>query len=80
MASDKKSDQSVADLRKALIAKRKEQLLLRIQHNNGELSQTHLLRQVRRQVAKIKTELGANQKLATTATEKNKPKNEPESK
>ena len=48
---------SVEDLQADLLQLRKEQLKYRIQQSTGQLSQPHLIRQARRDVAKIKTVL-----------------------
>ena len=45
------------DLEKKLIESRKEQLNLRMQAATGQLGETHKVRQVRRDVARIKTVL-----------------------
>ena len=48
---------SVEDLQADLLQLRREQLKYRIQQSTGQLSQPHLIRQSRRDVAKIKTVL-----------------------
>ena len=48
---------SVEDLQADLLQLRREQLKYRIQQSTGQLSQSHLIRQARRDVAKIKTVL-----------------------
>ena len=48
---------SVEDLQADLLQLRREQLKYRIQQSTGQLSQPHLIRQTRREVAKIKTVL-----------------------
>ena len=49
---------SVEDLRKELIELRQTQLKLRLQKASGQLEKTHQIRQVRRDIARIKTLLG----------------------
>lgn len=46
---------SVEELEADLLQLRREQLKFRIQQSTGQLSQSHLIRQARRDVAKIKT-------------------------
>lgn len=48
---------SAEDLQADLLQLRKEQLKYRIQQSTGQLSQSHLIRQARRDVARIKTAL-----------------------
>lgn len=48
---------SVEDLQADLLQLRREQLKYRIQQSTGQLSQPHLIRQARRDVARIKTVL-----------------------
>jgi large subunit ribosomal protein L29 len=50
---------SQTDLREHLDALRKEQFNLRMQRGTGQLTQTHQLRRVRREIAQVKTLLGA---------------------
>ncbi|MBP3194500.1 MAG: 50S ribosomal protein L29 [Cardiobacteriaceae bacterium] len=49
---------SVEDLRKELLELRQTQLKLRLQKASGQLEKTHQIRQVRRDIARIKTLLG----------------------
>ena len=48
---------SVEELKAELIGLLREQFILRIQASTGQLSQTHTLKQVRRDVARVKTVL-----------------------
>jgi large subunit ribosomal protein L29 len=48
---------SVEDLQVDLLQLRREQLKYRIQQSTGQMSQSHLIRQARRDVARIKTVL-----------------------
>jgi len=50
-------EKSVAELQESLIELLKEQFTLRMQKATGQLTQTHLLRQVRRNIARVKTVL-----------------------
>ena len=50
-------EKSVEELNKELIDLLKEQFNLRMQKATGQLSQTHLLKQVRRDIARVKTVL-----------------------
>ena len=45
----------LADLRSELEGLLHQQFKLRMQHGSGQLAQTHLLRQVRRNLARIRT-------------------------
>jgi len=55
-ASDLKG-RTVDELQAELIKQRAEQFKLRMQKTTGQLNQTHLLRQVRKDIARIKTVL-----------------------
>jgi ribosomal protein L29 len=48
---------SVEELKAELIGLLREQFNLRIQTSTGQLSQTHTLKQVRRDIARVKTVL-----------------------
>ena len=48
---------SVEELKAELIGLLREQFNLRIQASTGQLSQTHTLKQVRRDIARVKTVL-----------------------
>ena len=50
-------DKSVEELNQELLKTREEQFRLRMQDATGQLGQTHLLKQARRDVARIKTVL-----------------------
>jgi len=49
---------NVADLEQDLLGLLREQFNLRMQRGSEQLARTHLLRQVRRNIARIKTVLG----------------------
>lgn len=49
--------QSVDELQEALLTQQKEQFQLRMRNATGQLSQSHLLKQTRRNIARIKTVL-----------------------
>lgn len=53
-------DKSVEDLNKDLLGLAREQFNLRMQKGTGQLTKPHLLKQVRRNIARVKTVL--NQK------------------
>ena len=55
MKASELRDKSVEDLNKQLLTLREEQFKLRIQHATGQLGQNHLLRQTRRDIARVKT-------------------------
>jgi len=48
-------EKSVADLNELLITKLQEQFKLRMQKSTGQLEQTHTMKQVRKDIARIKT-------------------------
>ncbi|NVK10527.1 MAG: 50S ribosomal protein L29 [Gammaproteobacteria bacterium] len=50
-------EKSVEELNAVLLEKLEEQFKLRMQYSTGQLTQTHLLKQVRRDIARIKTSL-----------------------
>jgi len=51
---------SPSDLQAHLLDLRREQFSLRMQKGTGQLNQTHQLRNVRREIARVKMLLGAN--------------------
>ena len=60
MKTQELNEKSVEELNAELIKQLEEQFKLRMQHSTGQLNQTHLLKQTRRDIARIKTVL--NQK------------------
>lgn len=60
MKASELRDKSVEELNQELLGLLREQFNLRMQTATGQLSQTHLLKQVRRDIARVKTVL--NQK------------------
>ena len=48
-------DKSEAELKEELLKLRREQFQLRMQKASGQLGQSHLAREVRRDIARIKT-------------------------
>jgi large subunit ribosomal protein L29 len=50
-------EKTVEDLNKELLAQLESQFKLRMQKNTGQLNQAHLLREARRDIARIKTVL-----------------------
>ncbi len=56
-ASDLTS-KSAAELKEQLIELRKEQFNLRMEQASGQLAQPHRVKQVRRDIARVKTVLG----------------------
>ena len=50
-------EKSVGELKEQLLELLREQFNLRMQKATGKLSQTHLLKQVRRDIARVKTVL-----------------------
>lgn len=59
-------DKSVEELNAELISQLESQFKLRMQKSTGQLNQTHLLKQTRRDIARIKTVL-AQQNAASEA-------------
>jgi large subunit ribosomal protein L29 len=57
MKANDLQEKSVAELQESLIELLKEQFTLRMQKATGQLTQTHLLPQVRRNIARVKTVL-----------------------
>ena len=57
MIAKELQEKSVAELQATLIELLREQFTLRMQKATGQLSQTHLLSQVRRNIARVKTVL-----------------------
>lgn len=51
------NEKTVDELKTQLIEELKEQFNLRMQKSSGQLNQTHLLKQTRRNIARIKTVL-----------------------
>ena len=54
-------NKSVDELNKELLEQLEAQFKLRLQKNTGQLNQTHLLQQARRDIARIKTVLTEKQ-------------------
>ncbi len=55
MKANELRDKSVEDLNNQLLQLRKDQLKLRMQQSTGQLGQPHLIRETRRDIARIKT-------------------------
>ena len=62
MEFKKLKEKSPADLQTHLLDLRREQFSLRMQKGTGQLNQTHQLRNVRREIARVKSLLGATNK------------------
>ncbi|CAB0150403.1 50S ribosomal protein L29 [Pseudidiomarina piscicola] len=60
MKANELNDKTVEQLQEELLGLRREQFNLRMQSATGQLNQTHMLKQVRRDIARVKTIL--NQK------------------
>ena len=60
MKASELREKSVDELQQELVELRRQQLTQRIQQSTGQLAQTHEIRQLRRDLARIKTVL--NQK------------------
>ena len=57
MKASELREQSVEDLNKDLLTLREEQFKLRMQNATGQLGQSHLLKQNKRDIARVKTVL-----------------------
>ena len=55
MKADELRNKSAEDLNKELLSLLREQFNLRMQKASGQLSQTHLLKQVRKDIARVNT-------------------------
>ena len=58
MKASELRDKSVEELNKALLDVREEQFKLRMAKATGQLGQSHLLKQAKRDIARVKTVLG----------------------
>ncbi len=59
MNANELKEKSVEELKAELLELLREQFNLRMQKSTGQLSQTHLLKQVRRNIARVKTVLNS---------------------
>jgi large subunit ribosomal protein L29 len=57
MKAQELNEKSVEELNKELLSQLESQFKLRMQASTGQLNQTHLLKQTRRDIARIKTVL-----------------------
>lgn len=57
MKASELNEKSVEELNAELLAQLEAQFKLRMQHSTGQLAQSHLLKQARRDIARIKTVL-----------------------
>ena len=57
MKAQELNTKSVEELNKELLSRLEDQFKLRMQKTTGQLNQTHLLKQSRRDIARIKTVL-----------------------
>ncbi len=57
MKAQELSEKSVEELNKELLGQLEGQFKLRMQASTGQLNQTHLLKQTRRDIARLKTVL-----------------------
>jgi large subunit ribosomal protein L29 len=57
MKANELKDKTVEQLQEELLGLRREQFNLRMQAATGQLNQTHMLKQVRRNIARVKTVL-----------------------
>ena len=59
MKASELKEKSVEELQAELLGLLREQFNLRMQHSSGQLAQTHLLKEVRRSIARVKTVIAA---------------------
>ena len=59
MKASELRDKSQAELRETLSELLKEQFNLRMQRGTGQLARPHLMKEVRRNIARVKTEMSA---------------------
>ncbi|MBJ39890.1 MAG: 50S ribosomal protein L29 [Gammaproteobacteria bacterium] len=62
METSELKEQSVEELQATLLNLTKERFSLRMQRSTGQLTQPHLLRQAKRDIARVKTVLNAKLK------------------
>ena len=55
MKASELKDKTVEQLQEELLGLRREQFNLRMQAATGQLNQTHMMKQVRRNIARVKT-------------------------
>ena len=55
MKASELRDKSVEELQETLVSLSRDQFSSRMQQSTGQLGQTHLLKQVRRDIARVKT-------------------------
>ncbi|AAV82748.1 50S ribosomal protein L29 [Idiomarina loihiensis] len=55
MKASELKDKTVEQLQEELLGLRREQFNLRMQAATGQLNQTHMMKQVRRDIARVKT-------------------------
>lgn len=55
MKASELREKSAEDLNKELLKLREEQFKLRVQKSTGQLGQTHLLKQTKKEIARVKT-------------------------
>ncbi|MBD3648522.1 MAG: 50S ribosomal protein L29 [Pseudomonadales bacterium] len=56
-------DKSVEELEKTLLDLTKDRFNYRMQHSTGQLRQTHLLKEVARDIARVKKVLGEKERV-----------------
>ncbi len=61
MKASELREKSPVDLNKDLLTLREEQFKLRMQKSTGQLGQSHLLKQVKKDIARVKTVLAEKQ-------------------
>ena len=64
MKASELKDKSVEELQENLVSLAKDQFAHRMQQSTGQLTQTHLLKAVRRDIARVKTVLNEKSRVS----------------
>ncbi|MGD8429455.1 MAG: 50S ribosomal protein L29 [Ectothiorhodospiraceae bacterium] len=67
MKANELRNKGTADLNQELLERRKEQFNLRMQQATGQLAKPHQLKEVRREIARIKTVLNEKTRAGETS-------------
>jgi large subunit ribosomal protein L29 len=64
MKASELREKTVEDLQQSLVALLKDQFSYRMQHSTGQLGQSHLLKNVSRDVARVKTVIAEKNRIS----------------
>ena len=64
MKASEIKDKSVEELTETLVSLSKDQFTYRMQQSTGQLGQTHLLKAVKKDIARVKTVLGEKSRVS----------------